>query len=133
MTYGKRLQQAMDAAKVDRKTLARELGVTVHALGMVITGGGRAERWLSRVNNQAAAKFLRVDSNWLFTGEGAPEGQPVIPYTGPSSLGRELALVFDMIPESEPLKRAKAYALATSAIVAVLQGENVALQRESDK
>jgi hypothetical protein len=133
MTYGKRLQQAMDTAKVDRKMLAQELGITVHAVGMVITGGGRSERWLSRANNQAAAKFLRVDSNWLFTGEGTPEGQPAIPYTGPTPLGRELALVFDMIPEGDTLKRSKAYRIATAAIVATLQGEDVTLVKESGK
>lgn len=70
MTYGARLQQAMDAKGVDRKTLASAIGVTPHAIGMVITGGGREERWLSRENNQKAAKFLKVDSHWLFTGDG---------------------------------------------------------------
>lgn len=118
---------------MDRKKLAQELGVTVHAIGMVITGGGRAERWLSRENNQAAAKFLRVDSTWLQTGEGSPDGPTPIAYGGPSNLGRELALLFDMIPEYQPLKRAKAYALATAAIVAVLQDENVTLERVLDK
>lgn len=58
--------------------------------------------------------------------------QPVaaIPYSGPSNMARELALVFDQIPESEVLKRSKAYSIATDAIAAVLQGERVTLVRE---
>ena len=63
----------MFARGVDRKTLADAIGTTRHAIGMVITGGGREERWLSRENNQKAAKFLKVDAHWLFTGEGQME------------------------------------------------------------
>lgn len=70
MTYGERLQKAMDERGVDRKTLSKAIDVTPHAIGMAITGGGREERWLSRENNGKAAKYLKVDSHWLFTGEG---------------------------------------------------------------
>lgn len=70
MTYGERLQKAMDERGVDRKTLAKAIDVTPHAIGMAITGGGREERWLSRENNGKAAKYLKVDAHWLFTGEG---------------------------------------------------------------
>lgn len=58
MTCGERLKAAMSARGVDRKTLADAIGTTRHAIGMVVTGGGREERWLSRENNQKAAKFF---------------------------------------------------------------------------
>jgi transcriptional regulator with XRE-family HTH domain len=76
MTCGERLKLAMEERGVDRKTLAASMGVTVHTLGMVITGGGGDERWLSRENNASAAKHLRVNAHWLATGEGdmIPQG-----------------------------------------------------------
>lgn len=111
-------------AKKSRRELAFELGVTPQAIGMVITGGGLAERKLSFENNQRAAKFLRVSEYWLQTGEDA--GINSIPYKEPTKQGRTLALVFDMIPEADTLKRDKAFALATSAIAAVLQGDPLA-------
>jgi transcriptional regulator with XRE-family HTH domain len=127
-----RLTHAREAKGWSKSKLAAAAGVTPSAIGNIESGIRQAKASLHPI-----AKALGVNYDWLANGIGemasTSQQEPVIPYTGPSSLGRELALVFDMIPESEPLKRAKAYALATSAIVAVLQGENVALQRESDK
>jgi transcriptional regulator with XRE-family HTH domain len=66
MTYGDRLQQAMQAAKVDRKELARHLGVSVQAVGQVITGDTKA---FDATNHTKAFLRLRCDPLWLATGK----------------------------------------------------------------
>lgn len=124
MTYGKRLARALSSAGKTRKHLADAIGVTPQAIGMVINSPTNK---LSFENNLKAAEFLRVSPSWLSTGEDAPAAPEPIAYIGPSPMARELALVFDMIPESRILLRSKAFALATSAIAAVLQGDEVAL------
>jgi transcriptional regulator with XRE-family HTH domain len=70
MTYGKRLQQALERAKKDRAALAAELQVSVQAVGQVITGGRSGTQTFTAENNAKAARFLRIDPNWLATGEG---------------------------------------------------------------
>lgn len=70
MSYGKRLQQALERAKKDRAALAAELGVSVQAVGQVITGGRSGTQTFTAENNSKAARFLRIDPNWLATGDG---------------------------------------------------------------
>lgn len=76
MTYGKRLKQALERANKDRAALASELGISVQAVGQVITGGRSGTQTFTASNNVKAAKFLRVDPHWLATGEG--EIQPMV-------------------------------------------------------
>lgn len=71
MTYGSRLQEALKNAQKTRKHLALELDCSVQILGMVITGAGKIERKLSADNHAKAARFLRVNSYWLATGQGS--------------------------------------------------------------
>jgi len=102
MTFGKRLQKALDLSKCSRKKLASELGVSPQAIGMVITGGGKIERKLSPENTRKAARLLKVDFEWLSTGETAPpaNGPPAVidaPALSPDAL--QLAKYFDKIPE----------------------------------
>lgn len=118
MTYGKRLQESMDTAKVDRKTLARELGVTPHAIGMVITGGGKEERWLSRENNLAAAAFLRVDPHWLQTGKAPTEQEK----STLSPHARAMAELFDKVPTADRVKWAIVYQRVNAIILEAIQG-----------
>jgi transcriptional regulator with XRE-family HTH domain len=129
MDYGSRLSKAMKDAGVQRKDLARELGVTVHAIGMVITAAGGKERWLSRENHLKAAEFLKVDPNWLMTGNEQPLNVPIAmqanaPQFSPTAM--ELAWLFDQIPVDERLKRVVAYNAATQQILNVLQELSVA-------
>lgn len=70
MTYGKRLSQALEHAKKPRAALARELEVSVQAVGQVLTGGRNGTQTFTAGNNVKAARFLRVDPHWLATGEG---------------------------------------------------------------
>jgi transcriptional regulator with XRE-family HTH domain len=114
MTYGKRLDSAMKAANCSRKDLARVLDVTVNAIGMVITGGGREERWLSRENNQAAAKHLKVDPHWLWTGI---EPEPVQKTKEISKEAESLDLVLKSISQD---RRMLAYQEALQGLIAYL-------------
>lgn len=130
MSYKTRLKSLMDAKGIGRSELAAVIGISYQGVRKVFDSDGA----FGSENNLKAAEYFRVNPRWLATGEGDREPQvAAIPYNGPSPLGRELALLFDMIPEHDTLRRSKAYALATSAIVGVLQGENVVLQREQDK
>jgi transcriptional regulator with XRE-family HTH domain len=67
MQYKSRLLAAMKLAEVDRKQLAVGIGVSVQAVGQVLTGTTRA---LTAENSAKAARFLKVDAHWLATGEG---------------------------------------------------------------
>ncbi len=67
MTYGKRLQEALDLAEMGRGDLALALKVSVQSIGQTINGGTKAH---TAENCARAAKFLQVDPFWLATGEG---------------------------------------------------------------
>jgi hypothetical protein len=64
----------MDEAQVDRKTLARKLGITVQALGQVLGGKTKA---LDALHHTRAALFLRCDPMWLAA--GGPRHAPSSP------------------------------------------------------
>jgi transcriptional regulator with XRE-family HTH domain len=80
MTYGKRLQQALERAKKDRAALAAELQVSVQAVGQVITGGRSGTQTFTAENNSKAARFLRIDPHWLATGDGPMVSSTVWPF-----------------------------------------------------
>jgi transcriptional regulator with XRE-family HTH domain len=80
MTYGKRLKQAIELAGTDRAALAADLGVSVQAVGQVITGGRNGTQTFTASNNVKAARFLRVDPLWLATGEGDMVSANVWPF-----------------------------------------------------
>src|SRR5690606_10262533 len=70
MSYGDRLSQAMELARVDRAKLAQALGISVQAVGQVLTGKTNA---FTADKSARAARFLKVDHFWLATGEGEPK------------------------------------------------------------
>lgn len=124
MTYGKRLKKALDAAKRSRKQLAYELDCTVQAIGMVITGGGKLERGLSAENNVKAAKFLRVDSYWLATGDGemVPDVTPAGKEARLSDDAMDIAVYFDKL--SDPDARTVAYVAAMAELLKALAAQD---------
>lgn len=65
--FGSRLKTAMFEAKVSRKDLAANLGISVQAIGMIITGQSKA---FTAENTAKAAEFLGCSSKWLATGAG---------------------------------------------------------------
>lgn len=89
--YAERLQKALDLSGGKRKDLAAALGITTQSLGQVLLKKTRA---FTAENNARAAKYLKVDSYWLATGEGEPE--IVAGVYSPRSLA--LAHAFDQIP-----------------------------------
>ena len=121
MTYGERLQKALDNSGKDRKELAYALGCTVQAIGMVITGGGKAERMLSTPYNAKAARFLQVSSHWLATNEGVmdvkldAQGKEL---AGLSPDAVEIAVYYDMLADKSG--RTRAYVAVMAEILKVL-------------
>lgn len=92
----------MELAKCSRKKLASALDVSPQAIGMVITGGGKTERKLSPENTAKAARLLKVDFEWLSTGETAQLtnklAEPLdAPTLSPDAL--QIAKYFDKIPD----------------------------------
>lgn len=72
MNYGERLEQAIKLAQSSRAKVAAATGISVQAIGQVITGKTVA---LTAENSARAAKELKVDHHWLATGEGEPRSQ----------------------------------------------------------
>lgn len=121
MTYGNRLDKALEAAGKTRKELASAIGCSPQILGMVITGAGKAERFLSVQNHAEAARFLRIDSYWLATGKGtmkagAGEIQKALSLLSDDAV--EIATYFDMLKETGD--RTRAYVAAMADILKVL-------------
>lgn len=71
MTYAKRLQVALDVSGRSRRELSEAIGVSVQAIGMVLTSAGGIDRTLATGSSARAARYLGVDCYWLATGEGA--------------------------------------------------------------
>jgi transcriptional regulator with XRE-family HTH domain len=100
VTYAARLAQAMAIAKVDRNRLAQGIGVSVQAIGQVLSGETKA---FSAMNNAKAARFLAVDAYWLATGEGYPQTpKQTMPFRDLSGIEAQLITLFRRLaPESQ--------------------------------
>lgn len=127
---------ALGHAKKTRKHLADYLGISPQAIGMVLTSAGGKVRSLSTENHTKAAELLGVNPHWLATGEGdmnardyritAEPGHYEISKSParenePSPSAMELALLYDEIPATDRIRRARAYNAASAAILDVLQ------------
>jgi len=66
-TYGDRLEHALQFSGISRKDLCLAIGVTLQALGQVLSGKTKA---LTSENSAKAARFLKIDHYWLATGQG---------------------------------------------------------------
>lgn len=128
MLYGERLLQAMQKRSaalgrdVERKDVAKAAGTSVQNIGMVLTNAKGRDQKLRTEAHEKVAAYLKVNSRWLLTGEGEMDQPPAI--NAPSELtpaAIELAVLFDMIPQSDKLSRAKAFNAASTAIMQVLQ------------
>lgn len=71
--YRDRLAWAMQQAEMTAASLARGLGVSRQAIGKILDGSSTA---LTAYNNAVAARILRVNGDWLATGEGTPAPYP---------------------------------------------------------
>lgn len=128
MLYGERLLQAMQKRSaalgrdVERKDIANVAGTSVQNIGMVLTNAKGRDQKLRTEAHEKVAAYLKVNSRWLLTGEGEMDQAPAI--NAPTELtpaAIELAVLFDMISQSDKLSRAKAFNAASTAIMQVLQ------------
>lgn len=74
--YADRLGEAMQLERMDVTALAKGLRVSYQAVKKVIDGRTHA---FTADNNVRAARLLKVDSEWLATGEGQARGEKVWP------------------------------------------------------
>ncbi len=128
MLYGERLLQAMQKRSaalgrdIERKDVANVAGTSVQNIGMVLTNAKGRDQKLRTEAHEKVAAYLKVNSRWLLTGEGEMDLAPAI--NAPTELSPaaiELAVLFDMISQSDKLSRAKAFNAASTAIMQVLQ------------
>lgn len=101
MSYGQRLNQAIDIAEKDRNYLAAVMKVSVQSIGQVITGKSKAH---TAVNCAVASRALNVDFFWLATGEGVarPVEIPMRKERDALSVeGVKHAAAFDKLTESQ--------------------------------
>lgn len=74
VAYKDRLAQAMEkAGSVSPSALATAIGISYQAVKKVLEGTSAA---FSAPNNTLAARFLRVNSDWLATGDGPIDPPP---------------------------------------------------------
>jgi transcriptional regulator with XRE-family HTH domain len=120
-TYGERLAEAMAhrgaqlGREITRIELSRAAGCSRQNIGMILTNAQGEDQKLSTERHAKAAAFLRVDPDWLLDGTGAMEPTNQAPKTL-SDMAEGLAVLFDMIPKSDLLRRSRAYATAWEAI-----------------
>ena len=129
-TYGERLAKAIAhrsaqlGHEVTRLELANAAGCSRQNIGMILTNAQGDQR-LSTDKHAKAAAFLKVNPDWLLTGAGDMEARryeiPAQASTDVTGPARELAKLYDLIPEGDLVKRARAYNAASQAILDVLQ------------
>jgi transcriptional regulator with XRE-family HTH domain len=128
LTYGERLKKAMLrrgealGRVITRKELSQAAGCSVQNIGMILTNAKGKDQKLSTESHAKAAAFLKVDPDWLLNevGDIEPKSQTNAP-TELTSAAVEIAVLFDMIPVSDRIRRAQAFNSATAEIMRVLQ------------
>lgn len=117
--YGKRLRQARASAKLTQEQASALTGIPQSTISTAERlGNGSSE-------TPVYARAYGVSALWLAKGEG--EMHPVQADPSAASEGQatstamELALLYDLIPVTDRLRRVKAYNAATKAILDVLE------------
>lgn len=98
MTFQERLQAAIDRANATPKSLANALGVSVQAIGQVLSGSTRA---LTAENCIKAALFLQVRAEWLAAGLGDMAPKKAGEEMSLSPQERDLIVALRVLPETE--------------------------------
>ena len=134
-TYGERLLEAMAhrsaqlGRHLTRLDVATAAGCSRQNIGMILTNA-QGDQKLSTESHARVAAFLKVNPDWLLDGSGTKDGakhyvlqgEPGKYKSGVSPEAERLARLFDLIPETDLIKRARAYNAASAAILDVLQG-----------
>ena len=128
MTYGERLYLAMIrrgealGREIERKEVAHVAGCSVQNIGMILANAKGSDQTLSARSHAKVAYFLRVNPDWLLDEVGTMEAPTLV--NAPRDLtpaAIEIAMLFDMLPLSDKIRRAQAFNVATDAIILVLQ------------
>jgi len=99
-TYQERLADAM-GEKFTEKDLMRVTGVSYQAVKKVMQGKSTC---FDTIHNVEAAKLLGVASDWLAIGEGPRERAPQPSGQDALRSGKDLQMIFDMIPVDAPTR-----------------------------
>lgn len=114
--YGLRLRQARKHAGLTQEELSKRTGIPQSTIST-------AERMGSGSSDTPTyAKACGVDAHWLATGDGSMLVTPgemtgKATFSKRSAQATELAALFDLIPETNLIGRAKAYTKASQAIL----------------
>lgn len=124
-TLAKRVRFARERLQMNQQTLAKLSGLKQPDISKIERG-----KILKTTGLIGLAVALQVRPEWLDTGDGGmlPDG-PVYHQVDPaperpgeaSATAMEIALLYDLIPASDRVRRTKAYNAATAAILAVLE------------
>lgn len=124
-TISERLTHAREKKGWSKSRLATASGLTPSAIGNIESGIRQSKASLVPI-----AKVLDVSYEWLANGKGPMEtttkhyelvAEPGEYKLDLTSSARELGKLFDLIPETDLIKRGRAYNAASAAILDVLQ------------
>lgn len=124
-TLAKRVKFARERLQMNQETLAKLSGLKQPDISKIERG-----KILRTTGLIGLAVALQVRPEWLDTGDGGmiPDG-PIQRQADPpaevageaSATAMEIALLYDLIPVSDRVRRTRAYNAATAAILAVLE------------
>jgi transcriptional regulator with XRE-family HTH domain len=130
----------MDTLASRARARRKELNLTQAEVAQV---SGLKQSDVSKIENSSIqkttemiglARALRCSPQWLANGQGDMLALPSAPTeAGPTPSAMELAMLYDMIPVSQRIKRAQAFTAAAAAIVAVLEGRSSAKPAQDQK
>lgn len=127
MTLAERIQLLVDAG-FSKSQLAKAAGKTPGAVTQWLTGSTKE---IKADTAWGLSALTGYSAEWISTGTGPKErtaapaqaDPPAASKAEPSATAMEIALLYDLIPVSDRVRRTKAYNAATAAILAVLEGQ----------
>ena len=126
-TLSGRIREAMEGAGLKPLQLANATGKTSGAVTYWINGAAKSLKAESAMRIQQATGY---SASWLITGTGERLAKNAVAVARSefSPSATELAMLFDLIPARDRIKRAKAFAGAMSAIVQALESVDTSEQ-----
>lgn len=128
-----RIREAMETDGLKPLQFSKAVGVSSGAVTHWLNG---ATQSLKAETANRMQQVTGYNANWIITGRGdklAATRPTPIAHEGHTPLALELASVFDVIPESDTLRRSKAFSIASTAIAAILEGGDVSLVLSRDQ
>lgn len=123
----------MEGAGLKPLQLANATGVSSGAVTHWLDGATKSLKAETALKIQQATGYSAA---WLITGMGeklAKDAGSSVPSYEFSPSACELAVLYDMIPPKDRIKRAKAFSAAMSAIVQVLEAPDTEVQPPGQK